>query len=258
MVRGLNVFKEHFRAHTDKFLLIGGTAATITMSVEEQAFRATKDLDIVLIVEVLTAEFGRDFWAFIQKGGYAIREVSEAKGPTFYRFQKPENMEYPAMLELFSRTPDGITLPEGSHLTPIPLDEAVSSLSAILLDEDYYAFILDGRRNLDGLPYIGEDRLIPLKARAWLDMNARRGEGVHVDSKEIKKHAHDVIRLSQLMTPATRIALPEPLQVDLKRFIEMLIRDGATDPKALGFRNLTLEDVAGRLATVYGLPWSAA
>lgn len=254
MVRGLNVFKEHFRAHTDKFVLIGGTAATITMSLEEQPFRATKDLDIVLIVEVLTAEFGRDFWAFIQKGGYAIREVSEAKGPTFYRFQKPENAEYPAMLELFSRTPDGIILPEDSHLTPIPLDEAVSSLSAILLDKDYYAFILDGRRDLDELPYIGEDRLIPLKARAWLDMIARRDGGVHVDSKEIKKHVHDVIRLSQLMTPSTRVALPEPLQEDLKHFIEMLISDGAVEPKALGFRNLTLKDVTGRLATVYGLP----
>lgn len=253
MVRGLNVFKEHFRAHADKFVLIGGTAATITMEVEEQLFRATKDLDIVLVVEALTAEFGRDFWTFIQEGGYEIREVSEAKGPTFYRFQKPTNAEYPAMLELFSRTPDGISLPEGSHLTPIPLDEAVSSLSAILLDEDYYEFILSGRRAIDGLPYIGEDRLIPLKARAWLDLNARRDEGVKVDSKEIKKHANDVIRLSQLIIPSTRVALPEQIKEDLQQFISTVVSDGTADPKALGFRTLSLEDITNRLSLVYGL-----
>ena len=72
------------------------------------------------------------------------------------------------MVELFARSPDGFPLAEGSQLTPIPLDEALSSLSAILMDDDYYEFIMAGRRELDGLPWIGEKRLIPLKAIAWL------------------------------------------------------------------------------------------
>ena len=66
------------------------------------------------------------------------------------------------MVELFARAPDGLQLAGGSQLTPIPLDEAVSSLSSILLDETYYAFIIAGRREVGGLPWIGEDRLIPL------------------------------------------------------------------------------------------------
>ena len=53
--------------------------------------------------------------------------------PIFYRFQKPAGDRYPAMIELFARVPDGARQAEGSQLTPIPLDEAVSSLSAILL-----------------------------------------------------------------------------------------------------------------------------
>jgi hypothetical protein len=53
---------------------------------------------------------------------------------------------------------------KGSHLTPIPLTDAVASLSAILLDEDCYAFITLGRRESDGLPWVGEDRLIPLES----------------------------------------------------------------------------------------------
>ena len=44
------------------------------------------------------------------------------------------------MIELFSRTPEGLELAEGSHLTPLPIEEAAASLSAILLDENYYAF----------------------------------------------------------------------------------------------------------------------
>jgi hypothetical protein len=44
------------------------------------------------------------------------------------------------------------TLAPGAHLTPIPIDEAVASLSAILMDEDYYDFVISGRRNVDGLP----------------------------------------------------------------------------------------------------------
>lgn len=61
------------------------------------------------------------------------------------------------MVELFARAPDGLQPAEGSQLTPIPLDEAVSSLSAILLDEVYYAFIMAGRREVDGLPWVGDD-----------------------------------------------------------------------------------------------------
>jgi hypothetical protein len=39
------------------------------------------------------------------------------------------------MLELFCRAPEGITIAEGSHLTPIPIDEAAASLSANLLED---------------------------------------------------------------------------------------------------------------------------
>lgn len=104
------------------------------------------------------------FWRFIEAGRYEIRQASDTGKPVFYRFQKPADDRFPALLELFCRAPEGIRLAEGSHLTPIPIDEAVASLSAILLDDAYYEFILAGRREGDGLPWVGEDRLIPLKA----------------------------------------------------------------------------------------------
>lgn len=58
MVRGLDLFRERFAAYADQYLLIGGTAASLTMEDAGLRFRATKDLDIVLHVEVLTPAFG--------------------------------------------------------------------------------------------------------------------------------------------------------------------------------------------------------
>ncbi|MBV8036369.1 hypothetical protein [Roseateles sp.] len=123
-------------------MLIGGTAASMAMEEAGLPFRATKDLDIVLHVEALTPEFGEAFWKFVEAGGYEIRQASDTGKPVFYRFQKPADERYPVMVELFARAPDGLKPAEGSQLTPIPLDEAVSSLSAILLEETYYAFIM--------------------------------------------------------------------------------------------------------------------
>ena len=61
MVRGLDVFREHFANHTGQFVLIGGTAATLAMESAGLEFRATKDLDIVLHIEALNPDFGKTF-----------------------------------------------------------------------------------------------------------------------------------------------------------------------------------------------------
>ena len=144
MVKGLEVFREHFRNFADRYVLIGGTACDIAMTGAGLLFRATKDLDIVLFVEALDGAFVRAFWEFVRAGGYEVQEKSTGE-KQFYRFQKPANADYPFMLELFSRQPDVLQVAEGSHLTPLPVEEDASSLSAILLDNDYYNFIRAGR-----------------------------------------------------------------------------------------------------------------
>jgi hypothetical protein len=177
VVKGLDLFREHFVNLDNQYVLIGGTAATLAMTDAGLDFRATKDLDIVLHIEALTPDFGAAFWAFVEKGGYEIRQASDTGKPVLYRFQKPASAGFPAMLELFCRAPEGIHLADGAHLTPIPFEEAVASLSAILLDNEYYAFIVKGRRTVEGLPWIGAEQLIPLKARAWLDLSRRKAAG---------------------------------------------------------------------------------
>lgn len=253
MVKGLDVFRAWFAAYADQYVLIGGTAATLTMEEAGLAFRATKDLDIVLHVEALNPAFGEAFWKFVEAGGYEIRQASDTGKPIFYRFQKPADDRYPAMVELFARAPDGLQPAEGSQLTPIPLDEAVSSLSAILLDGAYYEFIMAGRREVDGLPWVGEDRLIPLKAIAWLDLSARKEEGAKVDAKDVRKHLNDVLRLSQLLAPATRIPLVEKIGADMTRFLTAVAADNSIDPKALQLGNATVAALVARIAQAYEL-----
>jgi hypothetical protein len=253
VVRGLDLFRESFAAHAHQYVLIGGTAATLAMEDAGLAFRATKDLDVVLHIEAIDAAFGETFWRVVEAGQYEIRQASASGKPTFYRFQKPADARYPAMLELFCRAPDGIELAEGSHLTPIPIDEAVASLSAILLDEDYYAFIMGGRRETNGLPWVGEDRLIPLKAVAWLDLTARLESGDAVDAKNIRKHANDVFRLAQLFAPETRITVVERVGKDLARFLERIAVEPAIDLAALGLAG-TQAEIADRIRRAYGIP----
>jgi len=252
MVKGLDIFQQHFAGHSDQFILIGGTAATLAMEQAGLEFRATKDLDIVLHIEALNPGFGTTFWAFVEKGGYEVREASDTGKPVLYRFQKPADTRYPFMLELFCRSPDGLRLAEGSRLTPIPFDDAVSGLSAILLDNAYYNFMLAGRREGGGLTWIGEDRLIPLKAHAWLDLSARKVRGESVDSKNIRKHGNDVIRLSQLLAPDSRISLPVKLAEDLGRFLEGVMAAGTYSPKSLDL-DIPLAEIIHRIAQAYEL-----
>lgn len=247
MVRGLKIFQQRFAAYVDQYVLIGGTAASLTMQEAGLEFRATKDLDVVLHVEVLTPAFGTAFWQFVEEGGYEIRQASDTEKPIFYRFQKPADDRFPAMIELFARAPDGLQPASGSQLTPIPLDEAVSSLSAILLDDTYYAFIMAGRREVDGLPWVGEDRLIPLKA-----------QGAKVDAKDVRKHLNDVLRLSQLLAPATRIAIDQKIGADLKRFLVTVAADTSINPKTLQLGNVTVAELVVRIAQAYEIELPSA
>ena len=251
-VKGLEVFGAWFSEHRDKYVLIGGAAAQSIMGLEDLAFRATKDLDVVLVVEALTPAFGELFWDFVRTGGYTVWEVGDTGQPTFYRFTKPTDATFPVMLELFAREPDLLKPLQGGHLTPIPFDEAVVSLSAILLDDAYYDFIIEGRREVDGVPMIGEDRLIPLKALAWLELSERRDAGEEIDSRNVRKHFNDVMRLSGLLTEDSKITVSGKVADDMKRFLDAAI-DVEVDLKPLGFKRASLPDLLSRIGKAFGL-----
>ena len=61
-------------------------------------FRATKDFDMVLCVEVVSVKFGTVFADFLEAGGYRARERSTGRRE-FYRFRRPADEAFPAMIE---------------------------------------------------------------------------------------------------------------------------------------------------------------
>ena len=251
MVIGLDRFRTHFEGHEHQYVLIGGAASDLLMVDAGLDFRATKDLDIVLIVETLDVAFSDRFWAFVEDGRYEVRQRSEQKR-VLYRFQKPATPGYPAILELFSRTPEGMILADDSHLTPLPIDEEAASLSAILLDDEYYEFLKGMVRKLDGIPVLDEAAIIPFKARAWIDITARRDEGARVDDKDIKKHCNDIARLLQLLTANARYELPGLVRSDMIAFADALANQAGFEPKQFGV-NMTREVVVERLRAAYQL-----
>lgn len=156
------------------------------------------------------------------------------------------------MLELFSRTPDGISVPAGMDLTPIPTDSDLSSLSAILLDDTYYHWVMAGRHHTSGVPTVGAQHLIPLKARAYLDLRARRERGEPVDSRDVKKHRNDILRLAQLLTPTPIDDVPAAARADVRAFLDALDLS-AGDLKNLKVAFRTPEEVTRLLETAYAL-----
>lgn len=206
MVRGIENFREWFRGYEDQYVIIGGAACDLLMTEEGLDFRATKDIDLVLIIEAVNAAF----------------------------------------------SDNAITLPEDAVLSPLPMDEDVSSLSAILLDEDYYEFLRQGKIQISGVTVLSAPYLIPFKAKAWLDLSRRKSEGGQVDSRDIRKHKNDVFRLTELldrnMSPLPYI--PDAIRTDINEFTERM-QSEEIDLKQIGIRDKSKEAILDELNAIY-------
>ena len=251
MVRGLQQFREHFAGHEESYALIGGAACDILFGEAGLPFRATKDLDIVLCVEAVSAEFATVFADFLDAGGYHARERSSGRRE-FYRFHRPSDESFPAMIELFARRPEAQPLPNGAELSPIPVDEDLISLSAILLDENYFEALRNMRVVIDGISLVDARILIPFKAHAFLDLSGRRTKGEKVDVRHIRKHRGDIFRLVQLLPGKGEITVADPIRADLAAFLERVHGDPDFDYKALKLP-VTLADATAILSRYYRL-----
>ncbi len=232
MVRGLEIFRERFRRFEGAFVLIGGAACDQWFADNRLEFRATKDLDMVLIVEILNRDFVAAMRAFIEEGGYEIRQRSSGS-PILYRFANPTREDFPFMLELFTRSAEEIELAPGQGIIPVETASGPQSLSAILLNEAYYDLIRTQYQTRDGLGFANATALIPLKAHAWLDLTRRRADGETIDSKDIDKHRSDVFRLAATLPEEPGPELPEPIPTDITAFLRAFPEDSPEWPKIL-------------------------
>ena len=248
MVKGLDTFRKYFANYEEQYVLIGGAACDIVFESNEANFRATRDLDMVLIIEVLTPEFGEKFWEFIVAGKYRNKATNGGK-PQFYRFDKPEDHLFPKMIELFCRNDFELKNAEG--ITPIHIDDEISSLSAILLDDDYYKVLLDGKVVRNGLSVLRPEYIILFKAKAYLDLKMRKDSGGIVGSSDIKKHKKDILRIAAELILEKVADLPTTVNADIHCFIESLEHE-PFDQNSLKIYGLKNADIVALLKQVFG------
>jgi hypothetical protein len=256
MVAGLEFFRDAFKGFEDCYTLIGGAACDLWMDEQGLEFRATKDLDIVLVFDGQRPDFVARLWEFVKAGGYEGYRAGETPS-NFYRFQKPAAAGYPRKLEICAKRP--LAAPAGLNALRIPAGGEVSSLSAILLDAEYYELVRQNGQTLRGVPTVSGACLMPLKAKAWLNLSARNAVGTHVDQKDIDKHRNDVFRLMLAVAPADRIALDPKILRDVRDFIGRLpseAPDWGRIRDALRSSNLTLpppQEIIQRFKEFHGI-----
>lgn len=222
-VKGLEKFRDYFLDFKGNYVIIGGTACSIILRDTNTKPRATKDIDMILVVDQMTPEFGRQFWQFVRDGNYQVRERKRIEGkdpvPELFRFFQPRNDGFPFQVELLSKQPDILSTPTDFHLTPIPVGEEISSLSAILMDEEFYHFALEHSITKDDLHVADSIGLICLKIKAYLNLSAQEPPA---HSSDIRKHVSDVFKLmlsGNIMEP---VVLSENMKKDVATFVEKM------------------------------------
>lgn len=114
-------------------------------------------------------------------------------------------------IELLSRHSSILGEPSGFVIEPIPVGEEVSSLSAIIMDDDYYNFTIKNSFVDNGLKVASPLALIVLKIKAYLNLLAEKEQGHHVNTKHIKKHRSDVLKL----VATTALGDPTPVTAEI-------------------------------------------
>lgn len=224
MVGGLNIFRERFARFSDNFVIIGGTACDEILSGTEMRPRATMDIDIVVIVENMTPEFARVFWAFIAEGEYRPglrKNKDEEPKYVLYSFDNGK-AGYPVKVELLSRHNEIFT--SAAHTEPLPIDGEVSSLSTIILDEPYYNLTVQNSFVSDGLRYAAPLALMALKARAYLNLIADREAGKKINTKDILKHRNDVLKLTATLAGTDRAIVDAEIVGTIREFADGLLQ----------------------------------
>jgi len=152
----------------------------------------------VIIVENMTEAFARRFWQFVRDAGYRPErrkpKLDESPKYELYRFLdgKPD---YPQMIELPSRHPDVLGKPHGFVIEPIPTDDAISSLSAIIMDDDFYDFTVRHSRVTDGIRYADPAALIALKAKAYLNLREDKEPAGMLTAKTLRSIGQTCLKM---------------------------------------------------------------
>ncbi len=218
--RGIDHFLGYMKGLESEYVVIGGGAAAILMEQEGLEFRATRDIDLVLLTNT-SASLNERITAYVNLGRFNKNERTEG-APRYYRFREPQDSSFAEMIEIFARNDQDIALAEGQYIIPIQSDD-IARISAILFDDEYFELIkLNCIRAEGGISIINAPGNICLKARAHREMSERKTKGENVDEKDIKKHRNDILRIAMTLKGGERIVLGPQAKNDLEIALEKL------------------------------------
>ena len=207
---GLSHFESHFRDMKDHYVIVGGFATLMLLDRElPNHGKATHDIDLVLLTST-SAEMAAKLKTYIKEGGYTIQKGQQDRYQ-YYRFVDPDAEGYAKEIELFASEEYGIDLNEGQRIIPIDPEEGLYSLSAIMLDQEYFNVIKSNIEVIDNIPYSNTPSTMLLKMSAVYDLY-RRGDD------KWKKHRRDILKLALLLTGEERIVLTGRMTTDVDFF----------------------------------------
>lgn len=227
-VRGIDGFREFFKDYADSFAVIGGCACAEWCGQMDVDFRATQDVDMVLLLESKASGFFARFWEYVRFAGYELTRRKGDESTRLFRFIKPRDVfAFPKQIELLTGI-DNLEIPDDVRVVHLSLEDEVYSLSAILMHSEYYGLVMKHRSVSQlGLPVVNMEILPLLKMKAYLNLLKDVQEGRFVSEHDRTKHRNDVFQLAVLLPASSRVELSEAVKNDVRVFLDLFSPESA-------------------------------
>ncbi len=211
---GLNHFEEYFKDFRESYVVVGGFATLMLLEKQLEGHgKVTQDIDLVLLTTA-SVEMAQKIKAYVKEGEYTIQK-GEKDNFSYYRFVNPKVENFAKEIELFAVNDQALLLDEEQRIIPIDPEEGLYSLSAIMLDNEYFEMIKNNIDNSNRVPCTNTLATIMLKISAFYDLKSRGDD-------KWKKHRRDILKLVLLLTGEEQLELKGRMVGDVELFMEHL------------------------------------
>ena len=211
---GLNHFEEYFKDFRESYVVVGGFATLMLLEKQLEGHgKVTQDIDLVLLTTA-SAEMAQKIKAYVTEGEYTIQK-GQKDNFSYYRFVNPKVENFAKEIELFAVNDHALVLDEGQRIIPIDPEEGLYSLSAIMLDNEYFEMIKNNIDNSNRVPCTNTLATIMLKISAFYDLKSRSDD-------KWKKHRRDILKLVLLLTGEEYLELKGRMVEDVELFMKHL------------------------------------
>lgn len=216
--RGLSHFQQYCKDLEEMYVVVGGFATVMLLDegLGDGHGKATHDIDLVLLT-TCSIEMSQRIKQYVQEGKYEIQKGNKDQYH-YYRFVKPEIEGFAKEIELFASNENDLKLDDSQRIIPIDPEEGLYSLSAIMLDPEYFEMIKNNVTMSVVAPCTNTQATIMLKMSAFFDLKAR-------NDNKWKKHRQDILKLSLLLTGEERLQMTGRMVKDFESFMTHLEKD---------------------------------